>query len=169
MELLDEIKNRVSASKFKKNPIKKDIIERILEAGQVAPSAKNRQPWRFVVITDEKLKEKIKEFSYGQEHVGDAPVIVAACSTNIEYTMPNGQAAYPIDISFAVSFMTLQAQHEGLGSCVVTMFNENPLKEILSIPYPMRIVMLLLLGYSDDKLIIRDRKQIKQISSFNHW
>jgi hypothetical protein len=49
------------------------------------------------------------------------------------------------------------------------MFNENPLKEILSIPYSMRIVMLLLLGYSEDKLIIRDRRQIKQISSFNHW
>ena len=169
MEIMPEIKNRISVRSFKDITIKKDVISRVLEAGQLSPSAKNRQPWRFLVIDDPGLKKKIQEAAYGQEYIGKAGAIILACSTNIEYEMPNGQLSYPIDISFAVSFMMLQAEHEGLGSCVVTTYDEKEIKSLVSVPYSMRVVMMLLVGYTDERLIVRDRKPIKGIVATNHW
>ena len=169
MEILPEIEKRISVRNFKDIAIKKDIITRVLEAGNLAPSAKNRQPWRFVVIDNPDLIKKIQEAAYREEHVGKAGAIILACSTNIEYGMPNGQLSYPIDISFAVSFMMLQAEHEGLGSCVVTAYDEAEIKNLVSVPYSMRVVMMLLLGYTEDRLIVRDRKSLKSIIAFNHW
>lgn len=169
MEILKELKNRISSRNFKDIAIEKDIVQRILEAGRIAPSAKNRQPWRFIVIDNKELKDKIEKAAYGQEYVGGAGVIIAACSTNIEYDMPNGQPSYPIDISIAVSFMMIQAEHEGLGSCIVTTYDEADIKALLSVPYSMRVVMLLLVGYTDEKLIVRDRQSLNRISAFNHW
>ena len=169
MEIIPEIKSRISVRNFKNIVIEKDVISRILEAGQLAPSAKNRQPWRFLVIDSPELKEKMKDAAYGQEYIEKAGAIILACSTNIEYDMPNGQQSYPIDISFAVSFMMLQAEREGLGSCVITTYNEDDVKSLVSVPFSMRVVMMLLLGYTDDKLIVRDRRPLRGIYSFNHW
>ena len=150
MELLPEISNRQSIRSFTSQPVEDDQIERILEAGRLAPSAKNRQPWRFVVITEESLRNKIKVAAFNQEHVGQAPLIIALCSTNIDYRMPNGQYSYPIDITFAASFMIIQAEHEGLGSCINTTFDETEVKELLTVPYSMKAVMLLLIGHTSD-------------------
>ena len=169
MDIINEIENRTSVRKFKNRKIERSVMDRILEAGRSAPSAKNRQPWRFIVIDNDDLKKRIEKAAYGQEYVGDAGAIVAACSTNIEYEMPNGQNSYPIDISFAVSFMMIQAEHEGLGSCVVTTYDEREIKSILTVPYSMRVVMLLLVGFAEEKSLTRDRKSLSQVSAFNHW
>ena len=169
MEIIKEINDRSSVRKFKNKKIDRSVIERILEAGRAAPSAKNRQPWRFIVIDDESLKRRVEKAAYGQDYVGNAGAVIAACSTNIEYEMPNGQNSYPIDISFAVSFMMLQAEHEGLGSCVVTTYDERELKNILTVPYSMRVVMLLLVGVPEEKYRERVRKSLNQVSAYNHW
>ena len=73
MALLEEILNRRSIKAFKPKPIEKDKLERVLEAGRLAPSAKNRQEWRFIVIQKEHLREKVKEAAFGDEKVGQAP------------------------------------------------------------------------------------------------
>ncbi len=169
MDLLPEILSRQSIKKFKSEPVEKDSLNRILEAGRRAPSAKNRQPWRFIIIDEKDLREKIERAAFGQEHVGQAPIIIAACSTNIDYVMPNGQLSYPIDITFAVSFMMLQAEHEGLGTCVITTYDEREIKELLTVPYSMKVVMLLLVGHPQERPFPESRKPIKRICSYNHW
>jgi len=169
MELLPEIQSRQSIRAFTSEPVEDAQIKRILEAGRVAPSAKNRQPWRFIVITDESRRVKIKEAAFNQEYVGQAPVIIALCSTNIDYRMPNGQLSYPIDISFAASFMIIQAEHEGLGSCIITTFDETEIKEMLTVPYSMKAVLLLLIGHPAEKRMKEPRKSLERISVYNHW
>jgi len=169
MNILREILERHSVRNFKPVAIENDKLKRILEAGRLAPSAKNRQPWRFIVVKDKELKEKIKKAAFGQEYIVQAPVIVAACSTNIEYKMPNGQLSYPIDITFAASFMMLQAVHEGLGTCLITTFNEQLAKEILTVPHLMRVVMILAIGYAGEDMEPVTRKPIQKIISYNHW
>lgn len=169
MELLPEIQNRQSIKSFSTKPIEEMKLNRIIEAARIAPSAKNRQPWRFIIINDEDLRKKIQNASFGQDYVGQAPIIIAAASTNIDYRMPNGQLSYPIDIAIAVSFMMIQAEHEELGSSVVTTFDEREVKELLTIPYSMKVVMLLLLGYPESRPLKVLRKPIEQISSYNHW
>lgn len=169
MELIPAIAERSSVLKFSTKPIEEDKVKRIVDAGRRAPSAKNRQPWRFVVIQEEELRKKMEDACFGQEHVGQAPSIVAACTTNIDYTMPNGQLAYPIDIAIAVAFMMIQAQAEEVGSCVITTFNEADVKDFLSVPFSMRVVMLLLLGYAAEKPFPTTRKGFDRVVSFNHW
>ncbi|HUX21924.1 MAG TPA: nitroreductase family protein [Spirochaetia bacterium] len=169
MELIPAIAERSSIQNFSSKAIEQDKLKRILDAGRRAPSAKNRQPWRFIVIQEESLRKKMEEASFGQEHVGQAPSIVAACTTNIDYTMPNGQIAYPIDIAFSVAFMMVQAQAEEVGSCVITTYNEADVKEALSIPFSMRVVLLLLLGYPAEKPFPTTRKSYDRVVSFNHW
>ncbi len=169
MHVIDEIREWVSIKNFKKDSIDKDVLGRVLEAGIRAPSAKNRQPWRFVVCRDPGTRNRIKEAAFGQEHVGSAPVVIAACTTNIEYKMPNGQLSYPVDLSMAVSFMMIQSRAEELGACVVTTFDEAEVKDILSIPYSMRVVMLLLLGYPAEVPMKSPRKPVSRVVGWDHW
>jgi nitroreductase len=169
MDVLPEILNRRSVRSFLPEPIEKDAIERILEAGRLAPSAKNRQEWRFVVVQKKDVKEKIKEAAFGQECVGQAAAIVAVCTTNIDYRMPNGQLAYPMDLAFAASFMMLQAVHEGLATCCMTTFDEQEVREILTAPFSMRVVLLLLVGRAESEPEPTPRKSLKQVSSRDHW
>jgi len=169
MDILPEIETRQSIRSFENKPLTKEIVERILEAGRKAPSAKNRQPWRFVIIDRQDLKEKIQQAAFGQEYISQAGIIIAGCSTNVDYRMPNGQLSHPVDISFSMSFMMLQAVREGLGTCIVTTFDEQEVKELLTVPYSMKVVMLLAVGYAKEKPLPELRKSLKRITSFNHW
>ncbi len=169
MQVIEEIREWVTIKKYTEEKIEPETLERILDAGIRAPSAKNRQPWRFIACTDKSVRNKILSAAYGQEHVGSAPVIIAACTTNTEYKMPNGQASYPIDISIAVSFMMIQARAEKLGSCIVTTYDEAEIKDILSVPYSMRVVMLLLIGHPDEKPILTKRKLKSRVIAHEHW
>jgi nitroreductase len=169
MEILPEILARRSIRAFTAEPLEKEQVERIIEAGRLAPSAKNRQEWRFLVIQKKETRQKMMEAAFSQEYVGQAPAIVAVCTTNIDYRMPNGQASYPIDLAFAASQMVLQAVHEGLGTCCVTTFEEQEVRELLTIPFSMRVVLLILIGHADERPEPTPRKSLRQISARDHW
>lgn len=170
--LLPEIDNYRTVRAFNGEEISDDLITPILEAGRRAPSAKNRQPWRFVLITSDDIKSRLESAAYGQEQVGSASFIIAVGTTNVDYRMPNGQLSYPVDLSFAASFMLMQASAEKIGSCVITTYDELEVKEILTVPYSMRIVMMISFGYPSGELgpkCITDRKALSDITSRNHW
>ena len=99
----------------------------------------------------------------------NSTTIVAICPTNVDYRMPNGQLSFPIDLTFAASFMLLQATREGLGTCIVTTFDEQEVREALAITYSIPVIMLLLIGYADEEPALQTRKSVKQVSSPNHW
>jgi nitroreductase len=169
MALLPEIKERRSIKRFKPAPVEKSKLDQILEAGRLAPSAKNRQEWRFVVIQKDSLRQRIREAAFGDDKVGQAPVIIALCTTNIEYIMPNGQLSYPIDLAFAAAFMCLQAQAEGLGTCCHTTFDEQMVRDLITVPYSMRVVLLLLVGYPEEIPEGASRKPLRRIVAYDHW
>lgn len=106
---------------------------------------------------------------FGQDYVGEAPVIIALCTTNIDYRMPNGQLSYPVDIGIAGAFMMVQAAHEGLGTCPITTFQEDEVKSLLSVPYQMKVVMLLLVGYAAEEPELTTRLPIERLTGWGHW
>ena len=169
MEVLPEILQRRSVRSFTSKAVDKDQLERILEAARLAPSAKNRQEWRFVVIQKKEVRQRMMEAAFGQDYVGQAPVIIAVCTTNIDYRMPNGQASYPIDLAIASTHIMLQAVHEGLGTCCITTFDEQEVREILTVPFSMRVVLLVLIGHPEGETEPTPRKTLKQISARDHW
>ena len=169
MEVMPEIVQRRSVRAFASQPVDKDQIERIVEAGRLAPSAKNRQEWRFICIQKKEVRQKIMEAAFSQDYVGQAPLIVAVCTTNIDYRMPNGQASYPIDLAFAASQIVLQAVHEGLGTCCISTFDEQEVRDVLTVPFSMRVVLLILIGHADETPEPTPRKSLRMISARDHW
>ena len=144
-------------------------IERVLQAGRLAPSAKNRQEWRFIVVSRSDILAKLAAASFGAEQIDTAPVVIAVCTTNVDYRMPNGQLSYPVDLGIASAFMMLQAAHEGLGSCAMTTFDEQEVQDLLSIPHAMRVVVMVALGYADNEPPRQSRKPLSDIVAYDHW
>ena len=169
MEILPAITARWSAKRFLSRPLSDQQVERILQAGRLAPSAKNRQQWRFVVVGRPDLRAKLADAAFGAEQVVTAPITVAVCTTNIDYRMPNGQLSHPVDLSIASAFMMLQATHEGIGSCAMTTFDEQEVHSLLTIPHAMRVVMMLAFGYPDQEPPPRSRKPLADIVTYEHW
>ena len=170
MDLLSEIAQRVSATHFLDTSIEQETLERILEAGRLAPSAKNRQPWRIIAIREKTKIQKIAEACYGEEVVKTAPLILAVCSTNVDYRMPNGHTSYPIDLAICADQMAIQAIHEGCATCFYSTYREEEIKEILTVPHSMRVPLLLLVGFSAEKITKhKDRLALSRVVAYEHW
>lgn len=169
MALLREIAERRSCKRFDGRAVEPAKLDQIVEAGRLAPSAKNRQEWRFIVVSRADLRDKIAAAAFREENVGTAPVVIASCTTNIDYMMPNGQHSHPIDLAVATTFMAIQAEAEGLQSCFITTFDEQEVKDLLSVPHRMRVVLLLVLGYAAEPAPPQPRKPLQQIVAYEHW
>jgi len=169
MALLKQIQQRYSVRAYQKRPVEKEKLETILQAARLAPSAKNRQEWRFIVVQDEDTRKKLCETATIQAFIGEAPVIIACCSAISDYVMRCGQLAYPIDVAIAMEHIALQAVEEGLGACWVGSFYEDKVKAILGIPAPVRVVQLLTLGYAADTLRAKSRLPLEQIVCHERW
>jgi len=130
MDVMDAIKQRESVRSYKNTPVEDNKIQLLLEAARLAPSASNRQEWRFVVVKDKKTRQKLMEAASNQDFVAEAPVVIAACAQTDNHVMKCGQPCYPIDIAIAVDHITLKAVEEGLGTCWESCINgvERPVK-----------------------------------------
>lgn len=169
MDVSEAIQKRRSIRKYQGRQIEEEKLDRVLEAGRLAPSARNLQEWKFVVVRDESRRKRIAEAAKGQTFVGEAPVVIAACATVTDYVMTCGQLTYPIDLAIAVDHMTLKAVEEGLGSCWIGAFYEEEVKKVLNIPPEVRVVALLPIGYPDESPNPRPRKEMEEIVAFETW
>jgi len=169
MEVLEAIQQRYSVRQYRPQPVEPEKLERILEAARLAPSAGNRQEWRFVVVTDDQARQQLMEAASGQPFVGQAPVVIAACAETDEQVMPCGQPSYPIDVAIALEHIALQATEEGLGTCWVGAFDEAAVKEVLDIPPAIRVVQLMPLGYPADQPKPKQRLALDEIVFHEKW
>jgi nitroreductase len=169
MDVSKSIEERRSIRKYKSTAVEQDKLDKILESARIAPSAANRQEWKFLVVKNEETRKNLVEACNGQKMVGEAPVLIAACSTESERIMPCGQYAYTVDLSIALSFMILQATELGLGTCWLGAYNEKMVKNILDIPGDIRVVGMITLGHPDEKPDPRPRKTIKEVVINEKW
>lgn len=163
MDVFEAITQRKSIRKYKDKEIEKEKLIKVLESARIAPSASNRQEWKFIVVKDENTRNKLVSAAHDQKFVGQAPVTIVACSTESERIMPCGQHAYTVDLSIAVSFMMLEATELGLGTCWLGAFDEEAVKEILGIPSDIRVPAMFTLGYADENPVARPRKALNDI------
>ena len=169
MELWEAIRQRRSIRTYKDQPVEEEKLGRILEAGRLAPSAGNRQEWKYVVVQDKATRQKLVEAANGQQFVGEAPVVVACCAVDPDHVMSCGQPCYPIDVAISVDHMTLAAGEEGLGTCWSGAFKEPAVKALLGIPEEVRVVELLALGYPDAEPKPRQRKPMSEVVCYERW
>jgi nitroreductase len=169
MEIMEAIRSRRSIRNYQDRPIEQEKLIRVLEAGRQAPSARNLQDWKFIVVKDKEKRQKLSEAAKGQAFVAQAPVVIAACGTETEYIMTCGQYCYPIDVAIAIDHMSLMATAEGLGTCWIGAFYEDKVKDILGIPEKIRVVVMLTLGYPAESPVARPRKKLEEIVAYEGW
>ncbi|MCX6677158.1 MAG: nitroreductase family protein [Methanothrix sp.] len=168
MDLMQAIRARRSIRNFQERPVEEELLLAVLEAGRLAPSAKNMQDWRFIVVRDSATRRRLAGAARDQQFVAQAPVVIAACGTS-DLVMTCGQPAYAIDVAIALDHMTLAAASLGLGTCWIGAFYEDKVKEILGVPQEIRVVALLPLGYPAEEPEPRPRKSLDEVLAWEHW
>jgi len=175
---LDLVKRRQSTRKYMTKPVSREIIERCLEAARLAPSACNSQPWHFIVVDSEELKNKVADAAFSGIHsmnafAKNAPVLVVVVREGSSYLAAlggccRGVAFSLIDIGIACEHFALQAAEEGLGTCYLGWLNEKRVKKVLGLPVGKKIDMIISMGYPiDEQERVKTRKLLSEISRFN--
>ena len=211
MEILKEIKDWRSIRFFENQKIEKEKILCILEAGRLAPSWQNLQPWHFLALENEDEKKEISKLIVTRKMTERAPLLIVILGNMEGFDMGiakkrikeqvgdkmsdeqmtkylNNKKASPVlnshpvllsrlleQVSYASSFMTLEARHQGLGVCIVGGIENNlseksekydEVKKILNIPEHYDILTVLCVGYENETVEKRSRKDLKEIASF---
>ena len=163
MEFTEVIKKRESIRDYEYRAISEDKLHNVLEAARLAPSASNRQRWKFIVVREDERRRELSRATGAQTHVANAPVVIAAVTTMPEYVMRSGVPAHPIDLAIAVDHMTLAAVDQGLGTCWIGGFHQEEVKNILEVPENYRVVVMLTLGFPKTTGKVKVRKPIEEI------
>ncbi len=181
MALLDLIKQRKSVREFLDKPVEREKIMMCLEAARLAPSESNSQPWRFIVVDDRGLKNRLCDAAFGglyfiNTFCKTAPVIIAVISEKSKFLariggMFRGVKFYLIDIGITCEHFVLEAEELGLGTCWIGWFNERGVKSVLEIPQNKKIDILIALGYYDREKLGPEhgREPMDKIASFNSY
>jgi len=168
MTILEAIRKRYSCRAYIDKPIEQEKLAQIFEAARLAPSAKNLQDWRFVVVGDKEKKMQVAESTNHPEVFGKAGVMIVACS-NSNYIMRCGQAVAPIDVAIAMEHICLQATELGLATCWIGSFEPEKVRKALGIPQDVAIIELMAIGYPADKAKKPSREPIENIVCYDKW
>ena len=168
MAVLEAIRKRYSCRMYQDKLIEQEKLDAIFEAARLAPSAKNLQDWRFVVVTDKQTRYKLAEAANNQVFIEQAGAIIVACS-NSDEVMRCGQPVGPIDVAIALEHIALQAAQLGLATCWIGSFYPDKVKAILSIPEDIAVIELMALGYPADKPKEPNRQPLKSILCYENW
>ena len=160
LDTLRCIRTRREIRDYLDKPVPQECIDEILEAGRLAPSSKNSQPWHFIVIRDEKTLKRISELTPTGKHLAKAPVAIAIVMEDAK--LPE------VDGARAGQNMILAAWSLGVGSCWVTNFYEDGVKELLGVPQRMKLVTVLPFGYPTEPRTTR-RKIRRPIDEILHY
>lgn len=178
-EMLEFIKSRQSERGYLDKQPETDKMERILEAGRMAPSACNSQPWRFIVVDEPGLRSEVARAAMAKElgfnkFIDQAPLLLVVVRekgkviSRVGGTIKDKDYSL-IDIGIAVENICLQACAEGLGTCIIGWFNEKKVKELLDIPASRRAELIITLGYPSGKQRPKRRKEAGDVISYNKY
>ncbi len=168
MGLMELIKKRYSCRAYEDKAIEEEKLAQLVEAARLAPSAKNLQDWRFVVVRQEDIRRQVAECTNQSDAFGRAGVIIAACS-NSDHIMRCGQAVGPIDVSIALEHICLMATELGLGTCWIGAFDAEKVRQILGIPKEVAIIELMAVGYPVNGKCATEREPIERVVCYDKW
>jgi nitroreductase len=173
MDIFQVIRDRRSIRKYKDMPVEREKIEQILDAARLAPSWKDMQCWRFLVLDDAAKRSKVLEAfpddNPGKKAIALAPVVIVVCADPSESGIENGIEYYIADTAIAFEHLCLAAHALGLGTCWMGWYNEEQIKRALAIPDDIRIIGITPLGYPDQEPKARPRKELPEIAFYNEW
>lgn len=159
--------------------VEREKIERIVEAARMAPSACNAQPWHFIVVDEPELKNKVADAAsaklLGMNHfTKQAPVHIVVVEEKVNISSGIGGLIKDkhfafVDIGIAAAHITLAAEAEGLGSCIMGWFAEKKIKKLLNIPDNRRVILDIVIGYAAQPIRAKKRKDSSEVISYNKY
>jgi nitroreductase len=169
MDLFEAVEKRRSIRKFKPKPVAKKDLKKILEAGRLAPSGSNRQPWSFIVVRESETKKALSVAANNQKFIADVDTVVVALGDPgtspkaLPYKLSSTRIGYLQDPMIAVEHMILAATALGYGTCWIGAFSEDEVKKILKIPENLVVIALLPVGIADESPPLKSRKAFNEI------
>lgn len=172
MECTEAIKNRRSIRKFRDDAIGEEIINELLEAAQMAPSAGNMQARDFVVVMNRTIKQKLRKAAINQSFIEYAPVVivvVANIGRSSRVYKSRGELYAIQDATAAAMNLLLAAHSKGLGTCWVGAFEEYIVSDLLGLPDKTRPVAIIPVGYPDEEPVAPPRLELGKVVHMESW
>ncbi len=167
--MLNLSRNRQSVRGFADRRVPPEILLRILECARYAPSAREDQPWRFVVVQDALTRHRIARGVFQGDLIRTAPVLIAGCARIHSNISGSGRPSHPIDLAAATEAMVLAAADMSLATAWLTGFREGVIREVLGVPSDVPVVTLLALGYPDGFQRLPERRAEAVSISWDRW
>ncbi len=158
MDFSEVISRRRSVRRYKPDPVPDELLNRVLEAARVAPSAGNRQPWHFIVVRD---AEKRKALGLN-DWAAEAPIVVVGCAD-----MSQSPTWCVVGVAVAFEHLVLAATELGLGTCWLGRMDSADIKRVLGLPEPVRVVAATPLGFPAEEHAARPRKALSEIVHYD--
>lgn len=181
MAVMNEIKERRSVRRFSPAPVSDAQIREILEASRLAPSSRNSQPWRFLVVRDEETKKRIVAADHDQSWMLEAPVFIV-CLVDIRTSISEEEMRCPEDnrgsadmlrmvkdSGTAIGYMLLQIQHMGLAACWTGWFEQKDMRRAAGLPDNMFVSAVVPVGYPAEAPEARPRRSLDELVRFEKW
>lgn len=179
--MIEDIKTRRSIRKYLNKLVEDEKIIQLLESARLAPSGSNTQPWHFIIVKSELIKQKLAEVSHNQQWMISAPVFIV-CIADIRCRMaenvdisikedsPQEELKQIIrDTSISITHILLEANNLGLGACWVAWFTQEEIRPILNIPSDKYVVGIVTLGYANEAPEARPRKKLEELVHYESW
>ena len=175
------ITRRQSVRKYADRQVPEELLEHLVEAVRLSPSASNSQPWRLILVTEPALKDRVARATFSRlvsfnRFAVQAPVLAVLVVEKAKVITQIGgrlkDRDFPlIDIGIAAAHFCLQATDLGLGTCMLGWFDEPRIRELLHIPADRRIGLVITLGYAAEGAPLRPklRKGTAEMSSANRY
>lgn len=163
MDFLELVKNRYSCRAYNPESVEREKLEYIMECVRFAPSAVNRQPWRFRIVSKEEDKARLQQ-CYSRDWFKTAPMyVIASILHDEEWVRSDGKHHGDIDIAIAVEHLCLAATEQGLATCWVCNFDALLCKQLFGLPANEEPAVVIPLGYAADEIKPKNRKTIEEI------
>jgi len=169
MNCFQVIQKRYSARGYRPDPVEEDKIQQVLEAVRLAPTAANRQPFRFIIIHTAGKEAELKRI-YNASWFVQAPLVICGCAVPQKaWLRRDGKNYCDVDVTIAMDHLILAATELGLGTCWIAAFDPTAAREVLGLPEGAEPVVFTPLGYANDQPGLKKRKSLDDIVSYERW
>ena len=169
MEFSELIKKRYSVRAYKPDLVEDEVLNQVLEAARLAPTAANRQPFQLVVIHTAGREAELKRI-YPRDWFVEAPLVICACGIPAQgWTRRDGKNYTDVDVAIVMDHLILAAASLGLGTCWIAAFDPTAAREILGLPDGVEPIAFTPLGYPADQLRPKKRKALSELVRYERW
>jgi len=170
LDVFEAIRNRRSVRAFTSETVSEEEVKRLVDAGRWAPSAGNIQPWEFIIVRDAKIKRRLVIAALDQTFIEEAPVVIVVCADERQSSMGYGSRGLTLyclqDTAAAIQNMLLAAYTLGLGTCWIGAFHEEEARKVLKVPFDVRPIAIIPVGYPAEKPSAPPKRSIREITHY---